>query len=185
MSKQKNITIYLFYLGIFVLILVLFVLYGFEITHFNRTFQARQMALWSLVVGISLGLLISLRFIKTAEDVTEKVQIILIFTIGIATFMPLFASLSNRLLSFHDTKAIPVEFVESEAYVSGRFGLIEGENIKPNGYRTYFYRDSKLQRVLTEEPLFPDAERGDTVNLSVKKGLWGIEFVPKVTANFN
>ncbi|MBK7872979.1 MAG: hypothetical protein IPJ74_21070 [Saprospiraceae bacterium] len=179
MVNKNNISSFVLYTAIAFGLVGLIVLYVMEFKYFNRTFQANIMTLWSIVIGIIIGILLSRRFIKSADDFVDRIRIVLLCTVGIAIFMPLFTSLSNRLFSFYDIKMIPVEFVESEAYVGSRFGVLNNEKVEPTGYRTFIYRDTKLLKILTEEALFPDAQRGDSVQLSVKKGFWGFEFVPK------
>ncbi|MDX1942335.1 MAG: hypothetical protein SFU99_17350 [Saprospiraceae bacterium] len=179
MANQNNILPYFIYIAILLGIVGLIVLYVFEFEYFNRTFQVGTMTFWSMLIGIAFGLLVARRFLKSANDLIDRVRVVLLCTVGIAIFMPLFASLSNRLWSFHPTTPVAVEFVESEAYIGSALGLMRGEKITPTGHRTFVYRDTKLLKIQTKEALFPEAQRGDTVQLPVKKGLWGFEFVSK------
>lgn len=169
---------YLKYGGLGVTFILLIVLYVFEFKYFNLALGIKPLILGALLFGLLLGLFLGYRFRKSGTDLTERVQIYVFFVFLCVIFMPLFASLSNRLLSFNAIHQEEVEFVEQNASYSSRMGVIKGEHIKPNNYHSFFYRDNQLYRVKTKSPLFsPDQERGDRVSISVQKGLWGIEWV--------
>lgn len=169
---------YLKYGGLGLLFIGLIVLYVFEFKYFNLALGIKPLILGSLLVGLLLGMFMGHRFRKTAEDLTERIQIYVFFVAIFMVFMPLFASLSNRLLSFSTIQQTEVEFVEQNAYYSSRMGVIKGEEIKPNSYHSFFYHKDKLYRVKTQSPLFSSELEGrETVVIPIKKGLWGVPWV--------
>lgn len=169
---------YLRYGGLGLLFILLIVLYVFEFKYFNLSLGIKPLILASLLFGLLLGLFMGYRFRKSAGDLTERVQIYVFFVFIFMIFMPLFASLSNRLLSFRAVQMEEVEFVDQSANYSSRMGLIKGETVKPTGYHSFFYRNNHLYRVKTKQALFsPEQERGDRVAIPIRKGLWGIEWI--------
>jgi len=82
------------------------------------------------------------------------------------------------LWSVHPTRKVPVEFVEESARYAGRFGA--GETATANTYFTFFYKNQKLFKIQTRQPVFPGAKRGDIVELPLKRGLWGFDVVQRL-----
>jgi len=107
----------------------------------------------------------------------ERIQVYTFCIVLSTVFMPLLGSLSNRLLSPYSPESRTFEFVKEEAYFADRFGMIKGELPQPSGYYLFFYRDGHLERLSTKEPLGEGLEKGDTLSLTIKKGLWGFEWV--------
>ena len=170
---------YILYTAIALGLVGLIALYVLEFDWFNRTFHAKTLVLVSIIAGALLGLGLGYRFREKGEDLTGRVQIYVFFTVLCALFMPLFASLSNRLLSPYPEREVPVEFIGEEGYYANRFGLVKGEMPEPTGYYLFFYHEGELHRITNDRPLFPDQERGDTVRLNMRKGLWGVRYVLK------
>jgi len=87
--------------------------------------------------------------------------------------IPLFASLSNRLLA---RKAAPekVEFVKLEPFLTAKFELKE-EGYQPDGYNFFFVRNQAIQHVKITQPLYKDTPRGDLIDIPVRKGLLGFD----------
>lgn len=168
---------YLLYGGAGFLIIFLIVLYVFEFSHFNRTLNARRLVVGSLLVGVILGVILGRRFQDSGEDMTEKIQIYVFFIFICGLFMPLFGSLANRLLSFSAATPVPVEFVEEKPFYSSLYGMLRGERARTTGYYLFFYKDQRLHRIENKQPMFPNAQQGDTVAVPVKRGLFGVEFV--------
>ncbi len=167
------------YLLITLGIIGLIVLYVFEFEWLNRTFHSGRLVFIFLLLGAIVGYFLSKKFRKTGKDWIEKLQLTLLIAVPLTLFAPLLGSLSNRLLSFRAAHSILVEFVEEKPYFASIFGVLQDEKVKPTGYRSFFYKDQQLIRLQSKTPLFERAVQGDTVQLQLKKGLWGFEFVPK------
>ena len=169
---------YLKYGGAGLLFIGLVVLYVFEFKYFHNTFAASFLVLYSLLFGLVMGLVLAHFFKSSASDLTELVQIHVFFVAICMIFMPLFGSMSNRLLDFHDLELREVEFVEEFPFYSSRYGLLEGEKVEPSGYYSFFYHEARLERIKSARPLFFESQRGDNVEVFVKKGFWGFEYMP-------
>jgi len=170
---------YLLYIGITIGIIATFFLYAFEFQYFNRTFHMQALATWAIALGVIVGVLVAIRLQKGADNRLERIQVFIACIVIAVMLFPLLASLSNRLLSPQSVESVLVEFVEEKPYYGSRFGFGESGQMEPTYYRSFVYRDEDLLEIQTEQPLFSGASRGDTVQLPVKKGLWGIEYVPK------
>lgn len=168
------------YLLIFITLVLLFggiVLYVKEFYYFNRTFALGRMVGIAMVVGLLVGWLIYLRMRRFAEDGVDRMRVFAFCVIPTILFMPLIASLSNRLLSSGEGVETPVSFVSQEPFLSDRGGLIKGEKIQPSGCRLFFYEGEKLHRIINNQCNYGQQHRGDTIVLELHKGLWGVTWV--------
>lgn len=169
---------YLKYGSLGFLFLGLVVLYAFEFKYFHNTFSASKLVFWSLCAGLLVGLFLASRFNKSAEDLTGTIQIYVFFIIMCMVFMPLLASLTNRWLDDDEVELREVEFVDEVPFFSSRYGIMEGEKLEPTGYYCFFYHEANLERIKSDKPLFFERERGDNVEIFVKKGFLGFEYMP-------
>jgi hypothetical protein len=175
--QQMKLKEYLLYGGLGILFLVLIVLYALEFSHFQNAFSIGPMLLVGACAGVVVGAYIAWRLGGTGENATERVQLFVFFIFLGGLFFPLFTSLSNRLLAFGDAEEKAFVFFQEEPFVSSRLGFMEGEEVKPEGYYLYiFYRD-ELKRIKSPYPLAKGLERGDSIRLAVKSGLWGVDWV--------
>lgn len=159
------------------LLLGLIALYVSEFHWFDRTIGMRRLALYAMAIGVLLGTALGRRFSPQGRNTVEKVQLYVFFIFICTLFAPLAASLSNRLLSPYPPRLEQVTFFEEQAFFSGRYGLIKGEKVEPDGYYTFFYYHGRLRRVKSKQPLLSGRERGETVGLTIRRGLWGYDVV--------
>ena len=169
---------YIKYGGLGLLFIGLIVLYVLEFKYFHNTFATSVLVFYSLLVGLIVGLILAYLFRASATDLTETVQIYVFFVSMCMIFMPLFGSLTNRLLDVSPLELREVEFVEEMPFYSSRYGLLEGEKMEPSGYYSFFYHEARLERIKTDRPLFFESKRGDNVEIFVKRGFWGFEYMP-------
>ncbi len=153
------------------------VLYVLEFQWFQNYLDLRPMLLGSLVVGILLGIFLGFRFQKSSDDLAEIMQIWSACVILPLFLMPLFASLANRLFAKQAIEQIQVEFWEEKAYIQSRYGILKGEKLDKTGYFVFVVKDGEILRLQSKTPRFPNAKKGDKVNLPLRKGLFGTDFV--------
>lgn len=156
------------------LIILVIVLYVFEIRHFNNTLGVKGLVISGLVVGALLGLLLASQLQKYADELIEQFQIYITAMLLTMALMPLLVSMTNRLLSFHPIEKERVEFVQSDPFISSRFGHLPEQEIE--GYHTFVIYRNRLERLKSKTVLFPNASKGDQVDLTLRKGLWGFRF---------
>jgi len=173
MRWQQKVLIALFGL----LLLALVALYANEFYFFHRTFQVGRLLWWSALLGLALGVALGWRFSRVVEDLVERIQVYIFCIVLTTLFMPLLASLSNRLLSPHPAEWETVTFFEEKAYISERFGMMEGEKVKPRGYYLFFLRGGAMYRIDNRHRTGGTLQRGDTFDIPVRKGLWGTSWV--------
>lgn len=155
----------------------LIALYALEFYYFKRTFGIKTMALVAAGIGAVIGAILGGALSRKAEDAVDRIQVFLFCIVLTAGFSPLLASLSNRLLSPHPLKWESVQFFEEKPYISERFGIMKGEKVKPRGYNLFFIRNGTLERIDNRLPLSVKPQRGDSLQIPVRKGLWGVEWV--------
>jgi len=157
----------------------LVVAYVPEFYYFKRTFEIKTMALVAAGVGVVAGGILGVSLGRKAADTVERIQIFLLCVVLVALFSPLLASLSNRLISPQPVKMESVAFFEQKAYVSERFGFLLGEKVRTSGYYLFFIRNGKMYRMDNRRPVPGAPQRGDTMEIPVRKGLWGVEWVER------
>lgn len=173
-EKLKKSEYALGILGTLVIFLVAF-LYAFEVKYFSNTFEIKSLIIRSLIVGLLVGVSAGFYFSKRFNDGLEKLKIFIFFIVISLLLSPLLGSLSNRILSFSPKQKIEVELQSQEAYLQSRFGRVKTKN-KKDGIFLFFVKDQNIERVKTKEILFPNAKKGDRVNIVIKKGFWGYEY---------
>lgn len=165
------------YIFLGLLMLALVALYVFEFYYFQRTFGLKGLLLVSAMLGAALGAALGWRLSRDAEDEVDRIRLYLLCIMLAAIFLPLFASLSNRLLSPHPARLESVVFFEEKPYVSERFGVLKGEEVRIAGYYLFFHREGELLRIDNRHSLSPPPQRGDTILIPVRKGIWGVNWV--------
>lgn len=159
----------------------LVVIYALEFSWFNRTLDMSSLAFYSMGAGGGIGLALGYYVARQEYGLTEKIQIYIFFGLSCTIFGPLGGSLSNRLLS-PPGKPTPVEFVSQSARYASRSGPVPGEKPAPNAFDIEFYYRQEIRKISSLTP-YPDAlERGDTVLVRIKPGLWGYEVIQKKAA---
>ena len=168
------------YIKGFAVVFLLFgviVLYSFELIHFSNTFRVKRLLLVALVLGLFTGTLAAVHYQKQFKEQMEKVVISVICVLVAVGVFPLLISLSNRLLTIKEPRREVVELFKEEPFGESRFGIIKGQPIKADGYYIFFIRDGQLERIKSKVPRFTGVEEGSIVELPIKKGLWGFEYV--------
>ncbi len=158
-----------------IVVITIPVLYTLEVNPLNRTLHADRMMAISLVIGLAIGILLGYYFQKAATEIVGRIRTYAVCIMLSVLVLPLLVSLSNRLLSFQAVENIPIEFIEESPRYSSRFGAYEAA--QADSYVTFFYKAEQLHRIQTPQSIFPNAQRGDQMNLPIKKGLWGFEIV--------
>ena len=179
-QKMSSLTIKekLLYISLALTIFLVIFLYANEFRYFDSTLHVGGLILWSLMFGLIVGALAAFFYCKNRiSNLTEKVKIYVFFIVVALFFMPLLASLSNRLISFQPVKSTEVELAKETANFSSRYGLLKGEEPVPNHYYLFFYKDGELYRIETKAPRYTGKKRGEKIRLPIKKGLWGYEVV--------
>ena len=155
-------------------------LYSFELNWFDRTMDMPRLVLYALLAGGAVGGVIARRKVHPDNDLTDRVQIYLLFIVIGFVLAPLLACFLNHSIAPGSTKDLAVEFVEEKAYYASRTPPIKGEIVKPTGYYLFFYYDDKLRRIKNRESYFGEQERGDDIRLPITKGLLGFSYVSKL-----
>ncbi len=152
------------------------VLYVLEFQWFQNYFRAKRLVMGALAAGLVSGLTIGFLFRKKADEQVEKMQLWAACITLPLLLMPLLASLTNRLFA-QQPKPTPVEFWEEKAFTMNRYGQLKGQRPDTSGYYIFVVKEGEMVRLESDEPVFLTAQKGDTVLLPVRKGLFGVAFV--------
>lgn len=158
--------------GIGLVVVGIIVICVLEFKWFQNTLAVKQLVAIFAVIGAIFGVVVGHFFAQNTNDSVEKMRWYLIFlTLG-GLLLPVFGSMTNRLLSFSNYKNQPVELFEQKGFIAD-VGIIQGQSLKPDGYFTFVILDGNLERLKSKEILYPNAVKGDLVDLKMKKGLYG------------
>jgi hypothetical protein len=155
------------------------VIYGYahESPYFSNTFGSKSLFFRGLGIGVLVGLIGFFYLKNNATNALESFQIGA-FSLFLGAFVfPFLAMFSNRLFAEKGPLSIKVIFQRDEPIRTGRFGISKGKLPEIDGFYTYFLRDGDIDRVRSKQQLFRGVEQGSEVELPVKKGFWGFEFV--------
>lgn len=164
------------WLGILLFVGV-FTAYTFEFQWIENTFDAAELIWKSIAVGVLAGLGMGWIFRKKVGDLVGQIRLWSACLLLSAFFAPLLGSLTNRLLSPHPVQMQTFELWEEKPYAAELYGFLEGEKIEPDGYYIFIVRNETIKRIDSKIQRFKDVQRGEIVELPIKKGLWGFEIV--------
>ncbi len=136
---------------------------------------------WSLVlvavlVGAIAGGIIAFFLSKRVHLFEDKVKVYIISITLCVTAAPLLASLSNRLFASRVIRAYV--FMEQRAIYSFRYGFLQDKSsTPPDHFKIWVVDAGELISFSLDKPLPQELERGDTILLWVREGLWGYSLV--------
>ncbi|MCB0522181.1 MAG: hypothetical protein H6577_14005 [Lewinellaceae bacterium] len=151
--------------------------YVLEFHWLANTFDVGMLVAGSILTALMIGAAAAWKWQKWGDEQVDRIRIWAACLLLPALFSPLLGSWANRLLSPYPVKNESFEFFEEKPFAESRFGFIEGEKITPDGYYIFIVHQGKIQRVKSKNQLFQGKQRGDQVELPVKKGLFGFETV--------
>jgi hypothetical protein len=155
------------------------VIYGYaqESAYFSNTFNSKYLFFRALGVGVLVGLAFFYFFKNAATDALERFQIGAILVVLGMFVLPFLAMWSNHFFSDKGPLSIKVIFQRDEPIRTGRFGISKGKLPEIDAFYTYFIRNGEIDRVRSKQQLFRGIELGTEVELPIRKGLWGFDFV--------
>ncbi len=151
-------------------------LYVREFSVFSNTLEVKRLALMSMLVGavIAAGAIWFWRerFMPWQEQM-PSVVFILIFSM---VFAPLFGSLLNRGLGRDATQSF--EFVSETAYFATGYGVLQGEKLKPTGWKLVLREAGQEWHLKNKsQAYYPLTKPGEEVLLPVRRGIFGVRVV--------
>ncbi len=151
--------------------------YALEFKHFSNTLGVGKLVAFSLIAGAALGGWLASKLSRSETTFVGKVRWWVSSLILCTLFMPLIASWLNRLPLSNTTRQISVEFIEEKPFAQERFGLEKGKKIAPDGYYIFVNYRGEIIRLRADRQQFPGKERGDLVQLVLRKGNLGFDWV--------
>ncbi len=151
--------------------------YAHESTYFTNTLGSNYLFFRGLAVGVIVGLAGFFYFENKATDALERFQIGAFSVLLGMLIFPYIAIWSNHFFAEKRPLSITVVFQRNEPIRTGRFGISKGKLPEIDGFYTYFLKDSDGDRIRSKQQLFRGIELGTEVELPIKKGFWGFDFV--------
>ncbi len=153
------------------------VLYVFELKHFDRILNPKLLFAYAFGFGLALGIFLGKRFSKGILESFEKMRIYMILIVLSIIFMPLLINLANRCMDFSTPEYKEVVLENVEAYISEKYGVLKGEDVKIAGYKIVLVMDQEVLQLKSKHNPFPNKKKGDVVRIAIHKGLLGIKYV--------
>ena len=162
--------------GVFAFVLI--VLYAFEMKWFGLYLNVKALVLGSLAAGALLGALVGVQYSTRGYDLTERVQIIVFFTVMCMVFGPLVGSLSNRLLS---SEGEQTHVLIDSAWIKDAepFGKIKGNEATRRLVRIFFDYEGKGHEITYEMAESALPKSGERMGIRVRNGLWGARYIDR------
>lgn len=155
----------------------LIVLYVFELRHFDLLINPARLILLAFALGLILGIMLGNRFSRGVQDTFEKFRIYIILIFLSIVFMPLMVNLANRLLDFREGELREVSLESAEPYISEKYGVLKGEEVKIAGYKIVIVMDQEVYQLKSRQHPFPENKPGDKVNITIHQGLFGLKYL--------
>lgn len=153
------------------------VLYVFELKHFDLVLNPKLLLAYAFGFGLILGIILGRKLSREVTDAYEKMRIYMMLIVLSIAFMPLLVNLANRLLDFKNPEIKDVSFENAEAYISEKYGVLQGEDVKIAGYKIVVVMDGTVLQLKSKHNPFPNNQPGDIVKIAVHRGLLGIHYV--------
>ncbi|MBL7818055.1 MAG: hypothetical protein JNL70_23800 [Saprospiraceae bacterium] len=169
----------LFFKSVIVLLLLIAVVLGYvrEVPYFSNTFDILYLFFRFLFVGVLVGICLGWFVSRKMQDASDRMPVFLLCLVPCMAVFPLLGILSNHILVAKDPLSIKVIFEKEEPLMTSRFGVRKNSIIQADAYYVYFTRNYKQDRVRCKNQSFRSIEKGQEIELPIKKGFWGFDFV--------
>lgn len=157
------------------LLLLLVASYVLEIQWFENTFGAGRLIVGSLATGLAAGSCTAFFLQKKARGRLSKIQLWVALLLLPTLFAPLVGCRLNRGLSSGKLHFREFQFLEEKPFSRGIYGIVRGETVKTEGYFIFLQDETQVHKLRSKTPQFLGTQRGETVKIPVRTGLFGLE----------
>jgi hypothetical protein len=144
--------------------------YVFELHKLENTLGGSSLVAWAFGILLPFLAYIAWNLSKGEKEIIDKIRAFLLIFIGIGIFIPLIASLSNRLLSWKNWEVKTYEVFELEETQEN----IDGQTIYD--YDVFLFYENNLERIELLQ-LEHNIKRGEVIELRQKPGFWGYPII--------
>jgi hypothetical protein len=155
------------------------IIYGYvtQVPYFSNTFGIQYLFFRFLFLGVLIGGIVGWFLSKKGETGIERAQIIIASILLCAAIAPLKGIYINHAFADDTPLSKKVIFEKEEALRTSRFGVRKNAIPEPDAYYVHFNMDNTMQRIRSKNPSFKNIEKGTEIELPVKKGILGFDFV--------
>ncbi len=151
--------------------------YLHEVPYFSNTFDMSYLFFRALILGALAGAALGWFVIKKVTDTSDRVPIFILCVVGCMVIFPLKASFINHFFAKNAPFTIKVSFQKEEPLRTSRFGIARNGVITADAFYVHFIKDGKMERIRSKNQSFQTVEKGQEIELPIKKGFFGFEFV--------
>ncbi len=169
----------IFLKSILVVAVLLGIILGYvrEVPYFSNTFEIRYLFFRFALLGILIGILIGWLLTKNATDKSDRLPIMLFSIIGALAVFPLLGVNTNHSFAKNDPLSIQVIFQKEEPLRTSRFGVAKTTTLTVDAFYLYFVKAGEVDRIRTKTQSFRHVAPGQEIELPIKHGFWGFNFV--------
>lgn len=146
-------------------LVVLFVLYGFEIKYYKMLFEPGSLLETSALFGALIGGSAAFLYARNVPDYTDRLAVFVFIFGSILFFAPLFGSLLNRWGSLTKPERKKYEIFEVQKV----------DNFSTN-YDVFIFENDNLEKIELKN-ILTVPKKGDRIELILHRGAFGYDWV--------
>lgn len=174
LNRSDIIKVLLSIMG-FVLFVFIFI---HEIPYKINVFKLPLVLSISAAVGIIFAITVGYTVSKKLDELIEKFQVYVGSVILCTILFPLVINLSNRIYTVKTNEILYLIEVEEMFGMILKGPIQKGKLPEPTAYLIHLKRhDDSIEKVRVTNNIAEGLNRGDLINLSVEKGIFGIRFI--------
>ena len=151
--------------------------YVHEVPYFSNTFDILYLFCRAAFLGALVGALIGWFVSKKMTDSSDRVPVFMLCLVVCLVVFPLKAIFINHYFAKKDPLSIKVIFEKEEPLRTSRFGIVRNSVVTADAFYVHFTKDGNSERIRSKTQSFRTVERGEEIELPIKKGFLGFEFV--------
>lgn len=151
--------------------------YVHEVPYFSNTFDILYLFCRAAFLGALVGALIGWLVSKKMTDSSDRVPVFMLCLVAGLVIFPLKAIFINHYFAKNTPLSIKVIFEKEEPLRTSRFGIAQNSVITADAFYVYFIKEGNSERIRSRTQSFRTVEKGQEIELPVKKGFLGFDFV--------
>jgi hypothetical protein len=151
--------------------------YVHEVPYFSNTFDIQYLFFRALFLGALVGVLLGWYFMRKMTDATDRIPVFLLCLVVCLVIFPLKVIFINHYFAKNTPLSIKVLFEKEEPLRTSRFGVAKNSLVTVDAFYVYFIKDGESDRIRSRTQSFRTVEKGQEIELPVKKGALGFDFV--------
>ena len=152
--------------------------YVHEFDYIGNTIHYQSLIWKSLAIAFISGNFLGWYLHQRGEEQVDRIRIWSAAVLLPLFFAPWLGSFTNRAFIGKPVNTRTMEFLEERPFAASAYGFLKDEEIKEDGCYLFVFYKNNIHRLKRPSCEFYEKLNGDQIELPVRKGLWGYEFIP-------